>query len=91
MSDPIKKGDLVALVKPCPYCGCGSDIGMIFVAGRILLITEPTDCCGNTSADYIIEDGHPDGGGQLLRCCIKIPPMSELEGQRTEEDLREPA
>lgn len=87
MSDSIKKGDLVALVKPCPYCGCDDEIGMIFVAGNIIRTVEPMDCCGDTSSDYVIEDGHPRGGGQLLRCCMKIPPLSDLEGVDEKETL----
>ena len=92
MSEPIREGDLVQIVRPCPYCGCADDVGLIYVVREIFDTDNPTDCCGDASWDTCA-NGYKVGDdiGQPLRCLKKIPPLSELEGHPTQEDIREPA
>ena len=95
MSEPIKAGDLVVVVRdngcPCPIPD--RIMGKVYTVASI----EPErllGCgCGRptrrwTSA-FIVngEKRHEIGTYRLKR----IPPLSELEGERTQEDIREPA
>jgi hypothetical protein len=70
MSEPIKVGDLVQIVKPLD-CSCGM----------------PSKIIGRACAEGL------DGGGKKvpLYRLKRIPPLPELEGKETNEDLREPA
>ncbi len=90
MSEPIKVGDLVVVVKP-PRCGCESKVlGLIY---RVESIREGNGrCrCGCPSGPGLLYRG-PDNFPRLPAWRLKrIPPLAELEGVKTEEDIREPA
>ena len=89
MSDrPISVGDLVQVVKPRLCCGNSSAIGRVFVVGRISMgcycstcgFTPPLPCAS-------VQDGVGKCEVERLK---RIPPLDELEGERTEESTRLP-
>ena len=92
MSDrPIQVGDLVMVVKPTPCCGNEKAIGDIHV------VLEPVGLAPNTRCIYCNLLGpHIDTVKIAERLVIeryrlkRIPPLEELEGQRTEESTRDP-
>ena len=98
MSEPIKVGDLVQVVRGMPCCGKITQLmGTVFKVSA-LVDNEGTTCitCGAIvkRIDPISVRGHPQFAFQLSRL-KRIPPLSELEGERTEETLllptKEPA
>jgi len=92
MSDrPIQVGDLVVIVKSCPHCGNATDLGIIFEVRGLFMSDGRMNCCGNVDNEMTAEDHIPDGGGTPVSVIKRIPPLSELEGQRTEENIKEPA
>lgn len=89
MSKPIAVGDLVQIVKPSPCCNSSTAVGHTFVVNRI--DSSPSMCkhCGENI--FGASAVKPNGYWTLLSRLKRIPPLSELEGQRTEENLKEPA
>lgn len=89
MSEPIKAGDLVVVVRPTPCCDDTSAIGHTF---HVLAVRRRHQgcCCfcrvprAATAAEDV--DCHYD-----IDRLKRIPPLSELEGECTQEDIREPA
>ena len=84
MSD-IKVGDLVIVVKPTVCCGNKKRLGQIFKTTAYIVST----ClyCKETQSGFCSDTNFAVEYSRLKR----IPPLSELEGQRTEEKLKEPA
>lgn len=96
MSDkPIAVGDLVQVVRPA-ICGCGTYLGKTFTVKRIRVAPVggryscPCGANGPITAPYDVADDEIDFGFSL-RILKRIPPLEELEGQRTEEKTKEPA
>lgn len=92
MSEPIKKGDLVVVVKPSPCCGSYKRIGYVFRADYIMASVPSCGLCGavNNQDEIGVWQSGAKFSIQLPRL-KRIPPLSELEGERTQEDIREPA
>lgn len=91
MNRPIQVGDLVQVVKPMHCCGGTNDLGRVFVVHEFY--TDGSFCsnCGTPSnGELILFDSVGEDGAHPHRL-KRIPPLEELEGQRTEEKLREPA
>ena len=91
MSEPISVGDLVMVVR---QLGCACDIGHTFVVERIERSPTGRLSCGfcNHPPIYSQADAlRQDGGWSALAALKRIPPLSELEGQPTQEDIKEPA
>ena len=93
---PIAVGDLVMVVKP-PLCPKNQDsaIGHIFCVDEIAL-SAPDRVCPSCFVRHSFLDNtllaRPAGeAGFALSRLKRIPPLDELEGQRTEEKLKEPA
>lgn len=94
MSKPIQVGDLVRVIR-AHDCKPTRGYGVIFTVERIAPARrfECIHCLGT------IKDGRPLAYGIIsrgpgwhpLEWLRRIPPLDELEGERTEEDLREPA
>ena len=89
MSDrPIQVGDLVAIVRAC--CKPSEKyIGKIFIARPPR--HQPMECgdCGTLHpAPHFTDDTGTHWASYRLK---RIPPLSELEGQRTYEKMKEPA
>lgn len=90
MSEPIKPGDLVRIVRSC----CPR-----FVQGPAIFELRSIVNLGVTKCmfcDAIIPEG-AEGTGEFHRIGVpmpwlrKVPPLEELEGEKTQEDIREPA
>lgn len=93
MDKPISVGDLVMVIRHTKYanlCACPSTaIGHIF---RVQDISKTPSHCGRCMKPYPAEWCAWDGGVVYELTRLKrIPPLSELEGERTQEGIREPA
>lgn len=91
MSEPIKVGDLVVVVKPTPCCGSTGAMGEFFRVGEIVVCEGSCNDCGVEGSPELCAVIEGEDEGAPLSILRRIPPLAELEGQRTEEDLREPA
>lgn len=90
MSEPIKVGDLVVVVKPKECCGQVSEAnGTAFVVNGFSMGVWHCAWCG------VPRQAELAHGGSYKRIetyrLKRIPPLSELEGQPTQEDMKEPA
>jgi hypothetical protein len=94
MNKPISAGDLVYVVRACD-CNRERGVGRMFVVAKIegaynwhckYCATIFTDGRLLAYGDAWFGDGyHP------VAWLRRIPPLEELEGQRTEEKIHEPA
>ncbi len=83
----ISVGDLVQVVRKAGYCECW--LGRIFVVealerspdGQIIC-----DTCGTTKPTEL-DAQKPGGGWNPVVMLQRIPPLSELEGVKTEETI----
>ena len=92
MDKPISVGDLVQVIRPAPCCGADDNIGDIFVVDHIF--TGRTWCWNCDQAEEVpcaFVSGEENADGFQLQILKRIPPLSELEGERTQDDIREPA
>ena len=95
MDRPIQVGDLVQVVRwphPCTHGAVsGKTFPWIFRVKRIRAISPKCPNCnqqiepGSSSAYYSIDNAIP------LPWLKRIPPLSELEGTKTDEPMKEPA
>ncbi len=91
MDKPIAVGDLVQVVKQRRCCVERTKWGDIYQVSAISSGVFQCIYCGKIS-DVLIDVAYDDAGD----CCEidrlkRIPPLDELEGQSTEEKLKEPA
>lgn len=91
MSEPIKVGDLVMIV-----CQCCSDdyLGQIFTVQELAQGSECDDCGAQDdrpSAILELENAEYLAWGLPMSWLKRIPPLSELEGEKRDEKLTEPA
>ena len=90
MDKPIQVGDLVQIVHSC----CGEFIGTV---ATVISFKEPATgpcaTCGEKASGLIRAkfDREKFPLTAPVAWLKRIPPIEELEGQSTEEDLREPA
>ncbi len=87
MREQIQVGDLVAVVKwPC----CGLRLGTIF---KVDMMTKKHRifCCPCGYKEEVNEavawDGDPKGCAACLSWLKRIPPLSELEGEKRDEEI----
>ena len=88
MSNNIKAGDLVVVVKPRLCCGDQSSIGGIFVVGKFIQRSSCGKCGVQSGLFATVKGSYKHCEVQRLK---RIPPLEKLEGQRTEEGMRAPA
>lgn len=90
---PIAVGDLVQVVKPKPCCGSTASMGQIFRVANIRGGDWVLGPCWHCRADLCVPHAQDpaDGLWAEISRLKRIPPLSELEGQRTEETRKEPA
>jgi hypothetical protein len=86
VSEPIKVGDLVQVVRDRP-CGCRSpSLGTIFGVQQIRITSTRCDQC-----DAVFTDAPnavcPAGVFTLTTRLKRIPPLGELEGEKRKEEL----
>ncbi len=90
MDKPIGVGDLVMVVRPTPCCGCTDSIGDIF---RVKWMGHLEGECCNCGDDSVASEGPGadsdanNDEGYLLSRLKRIPPLSELETVRTEDEV----
>ena len=89
MSEPIRVGDLVQIVRTTLCCNNIRAIGATFIAKKIR-DGNRAYCvsCGSTEPVAVVDGLEFTTDIRRLR---RIPPLSELEGRTTEEGLRVPA
>lgn len=90
MSDrPIAVGDLVMIVWPC----CSYHASKVFTVMDVIAYDATGVCksCGHTVKKGTQLAAISDRIGYPLSWLKRIPPMSELEGERSQEKLTEPA
>ena len=91
MDKPIEAGDMVQVIRPISCCGADVAIGWTFIVTRIR--ASPRSRCRHCHQRFeggLVAEGHPVGVFDIPRL-KRIPPLSELEGEKQKEDLREPA
>ena len=93
VSEKISVGDLVVISRPTTH-GCSGGLGLVFLATKVRpRRSEMVSCSwcgweGKTTSGPIVAEGHMDNGkGVGLYRLKRIPPLSEMEGQRSEEQL----
>ena len=90
MAEPIKVGDLVTVVRTCCSTTADESIGLIGTVTTIEAFRTGTWACTYCSADgndlkaKFSNSSFPIAPLSWLK---RIPPLSELEGERTEEKL----
>lgn len=92
MSDkPISVGDLVVVVRGTRCCGVAGNIGLVY---RVALIRPEAHwhCtyCRSHEREPLVAAASHINGYQLSRL-KRIPPLDELESERTDEPMKEPA
>lgn len=85
MSEPIKAGDLVMQTKSC----CSKCLGRVFVVGEVL--SRGFMCSCGFQVNAIVHAFTENVAAAPLEWLKRIPPLGELEGQPTHEDMKEPA
>jgi hypothetical protein len=93
MSEPIKVGDLVMYTRSC-CMGFRDGINIFRVAAFQSPSYSPRYSCACCKADLPIEAyaaQAADESGAPLSWLKRIPPLSELEGEKRDEKLTEPA
>lgn len=91
MDNPIQAGDLVVIVKP-KTCGCQEPLGHIhYVKAIMMSASGGVRCiyCGNLEPQTVVADF--GGIASEIYRLKRIPPLSELEGEKRDEKLTEPA
>lgn len=97
MTRPIQVGDFVVVVKPTK-CSCPQNgLGRIFKVSAINPGSSDWWFCPTCGGKFkkLVGEGpsavDEDGKQRGLHRLKRIPPLEELEGQRTQEDMKEPA
>lgn len=91
MSEPIKAGDLVQVIKP-RLCGCDDTVGQIFVAGPIGRSSSRGYCLichRNTYGAGAWRTETPWGSFTELGRLKRIPPLDELDDEKDASGLDE--
>lgn len=90
MSEPIKVGDLVMVVKP-PPCGCTRTVGWIFT---VQSFGRWTGYCNSCKSGYPISVMAESGIPWVLNTYAfsldrlkRIPPLSELDDVKQDEEI----
>lgn len=89
MSEPIKVGDLVMVVRDC----CGKYLGEIFTAQDLPSRADHAFCdfCKlDHSAPFFANYGGSHRGARPLPWLKRIPPLSELEGVLAQGEIKHP-
>ncbi len=94
MSEPIKDGDLVQVIRPTPCCGSTVGMGSVYTAIWVGGIEMQCLCCGDVFAATLVASEatqHPELGfqlhGHLLGRVKRIPPFPELVDERHDEEI----
>lgn len=93
MSEPIKVGDLVVMIGFCCIKGEAGGFPRKFgIPYRVeKMIKEHRSCSYCHTSWGSMWAGDDRNSGSPTKYLKRIPPLSELEGERTQEKLKEPA
>lgn len=94
MDRPIQVGDLVVIVKESPCCASTNSLGIIFRVKAIRprgVGSRCNGCKATRPAETAVAESYSDHFVTDIDRLRRIPPLSELEGERTDEKLKEPA
>src|SRR5574341_807409 len=84
---PISVGDLVQVISwPC----CGAELGYIFTVGEVMAGMDNGYCsfCGDSNHHGGLGKVRSERGYVYLQRHLKrIPPLSELEGEKRDEEI----
>jgi hypothetical protein len=88
MDKPISVGDLVVVVRwPC----CGAYEGMFRTVAHFFTLHNPhCEACGAKPGDQAMAALSPVGSAPIA-WLKRIPPLEELEGEKRDEKIKEPA
>ena len=88
MSEPIKVGDLVVVVR-----GHKCDVGAVYRVSSIQKNVHGWVCgvCGFRKLFHSAWADRGDCYGAPLPWLKRIPPLEELEGEKRDEQIKEPA
>ena len=87
MSEPIKVGDLVQIIRGALCCGGGDHIGHVFVVQSFRERPSSPCLCGTSmTGTNAVRAGLRGFGYDVLRL-KRIPPLSELEGEKRDEEI----
>lgn len=87
MSEPIKVGDLVVVVKPGPCCGTARTLGHVFCVAEIRVASGACCECGKVY-DHEAVAVYPDGSGEPLSRLKRIDPLPESETTLTQDTVK---
>lgn len=95
MSEPIKAGDLIQVVRSC----CGVFVGHVWIVEKVgplranVLECNACNFSSNSPGLLAFNDHWQPGTAWVLPVAWlkRIPPLSELEVERRDETLKEPA
>ena len=91
MSDrPIQVGDLVQIVRGTRCCNKPGHVGLIYTVTRMKSSKWHCSHCNSEESELLVAGVGHMNGYEMSRL-KRIPPLEELEGEKTEKDLREPA
>jgi hypothetical protein len=84
MSEPIKTGDLVVVIKPTP-CGCKDSLGWTGCVERLGRFKARCSFCGAVweSASMLLMSSYYIHVSRVLR----IPPLEELDDVKQDEEI----
>ncbi len=85
----IQVGDLVQVVRPTYCCGYDKNVGKVATVSRLPRPTQRCPSCrhiATASDSVVLSDDLCYERSRLKR----IPPLSELEGERTQEAIKQP-
>lgn len=86
MDKPISVGDLVQVVRVAPCCGRDDFMGHTFiVSGLGTSLVGCAKCLDG--AGLPTAEGSPTGRPTFLARLKRFPPLGELEGQRSEDEM----
>jgi len=85
----IRVGDLVVIVKPNP-CGCDKGVGIIFRVEIIDRSERYNKCHWCKQRFGIFDQASGDGHASALYKLRRIPPLSESDEVKHEEELTAP-
>ena len=91
MNKPINVGDLVVVVLPLQCCDSKLHIGRIYQVSGFFVNGYQCRQYGASVDNVLVALVDGAFEGYAVSILKRIPPLSEVEGERTEENIREPA
>jgi len=90
MSEPIKPGDLVVVVRPSLCTGANEDVGRVFRVGAVCPgegISKHCQSCGKSHEPLHMMYAEASDGWFPFARLKRIPPLSELDDVKRDEEI----